>query len=154
MANTIKHEFERITGISVTATYMPKGETHNPTSLQTGTCGVYAFVTDSHCLKVGKAGKRSKARWNSHHYNLDKTTPSTLPKSILKNKSSIKQLFSNEFHAGIDGLNKASMQNWIKANTSRMEFLIEDGGDRYALNLLEALAQYHLKPIFEGRPDN
>ena len=34
---------------------------------------------------------------------------------------------------------------------SRLEFLIEEQDDGVALNLLEALVQFHLKPIFEGR---
>ncbi|MBF0232978.1 MAG: hypothetical protein HQK65_08060 [Desulfamplus sp.] len=79
IANTIKAEFERLTSVDVSVTFMQKGKSHNPTTLQTGWCGVYAFMNEKCCFKVGKAGAKSKARWNSHHYNLDKSTPSTLP---------------------------------------------------------------------------
>lgn len=151
IANLIKSEFERLTKIDVSAIYMPKGSSHKPTTLQSGMCGVYVFMTETHCFKVGKAGSKSKARWNSHHYNLDETTPSTLPKSIIKNKNRFKKCFTVESHQEIDALDKSNVQEWIKNNMSRIEFLFKDDGDSFALNLLEALAQYHLKPIFEGK---
>lgn len=150
-ADLIKTEFERLTKISVSATYMAKGQAHKPTTLQTGTCGVYVFMNDQHCFKVGKAGSNSKARWNSHHYNLDETTPSTLPKSIIKNKTRFKKCFPVESHQEIDALEKSNVQKWIKGNMCRIEFLFKDNGDSFTLNLLEALAQFHLKPIFEGK---
>ncbi|MEI7614581.1 MAG: hypothetical protein WCK63_16905 [Betaproteobacteria bacterium] len=151
IADTIKAQFERLTNMSVSATFIKSGKSHNPTTLQTGWCGVYVFMNDNCCFKVGKAGAKSKARWNSHHYNLDETTPSTLPKSILKHKEQFKNQFPVEKHTEIDCLSKLSIQDWIKNNMSRIEFLIEDCGDSFVLGLLEALAQYHLKPIFEGK---
>lgn len=151
IADRIKAEFERITGVTVSATFMDKGEAHSPTMLKKGFCGVYAFMAGEYCFKVGKAGPKSKARWNSHHYNLDETTPSTLPKSIRKNLATFKNIFPREQHGEIDALDKATIQDWIKTNLGRIEFLIADSGDNFTLNLLEALAQYHLKPIFEGR---
>lgn len=151
IANLIKTEFERLTKMDVSATYMDKGQTHKPTTLQSGMCGVYVFMTDKNCFKVGKAGSKSKARWNSHHYNLDKTTPSTLPKSIIKNKIKFKNFFPAASHPGIDAMDKSNVQEWIKKNMSRIEFLFRDNGDSFTLNLLEALAQFHLKPVFEGK---
>jgi hypothetical protein len=151
IANQIKAEFERLTNIEVSATYMKNGSSHTPTTLQKGMCGVYVFMNEQHCFKVGKAGAKSKARWNSHHYNLDETTPSTLPKSILKNKDRFKLCYPNEAHDNINALAKANIQQWIKTNISRIELLIQDTNDSFALNLLEALAQFHLKPIFEGK---
>lgn len=151
VANSIKAEFEGLTDLKVSVVFMQNGVTHSPTTLQTGMCGVYVFMSGEHCFKVGKAGSKSKARWNSHHYNLDETTPSTLPKSIIKNKSKFKGLFPIEKHQEIDALNKSSIQEWIKNNLSRIEFLMEDNGDPSALNLLEALAQYRLQPMFEGK---
>jgi hypothetical protein len=150
-SNRIAEEFKSITGIEVSPTFMPNGPEHNPTSLQTGLCGVYAFMAGDYCFKVGKAGPKSKARWNSHHYNLDETTPSTMPKSILKNIDRFKACFPDTKYSEIDQLNKGNIQQWIKGNMSRIEFLMNDQGDGIALNLLEALVQFHLKPIFEGR---
>ena len=151
VADSIKKEFEGLTGLKVSAVFMQNGTNHKPTTLQTGMCGVYVFMAGEHCLKVGKAGSNSKARWNSHHYNLDETTPSTLPKSIIKNKLRFKSLFPTEMHQEIDALKKTNIQGWIKSNLSRIEFLMPDNGDSLALNLLEALAQYRLHPIFEGK---
>ena len=151
IANSIKAEFEHLTSIKISADFMQKGTDHNPTTLQTGDCGVYVFMVGEHCVKVGKAGSQSKARWSSHHYNLDKTTPSTLPKSIIKNKVKFKELFSSEQHHEIDSLTKSNIKKWIKNNLSRIEFLIKDNEDSFALNLLEALAQYRLQPLFEGK---
>lgn len=151
VAKEIAQEFKRITDVEISATFMPSGPGHNPTSLQKGMCGVYAFMSGDCCFKVGKAGPKSKARWNSHHYNLDETTPSTMPKSIIKNRALFKRCFAEAKHGEIDQLSKENIQQWIKDNMSRMEFLIKDQGDGLALNLLEALVQFRLKPIFEGR---
>lgn len=151
IANIIKADFERLTSIIVSAIFMQMGQSHNPTSLKAEQSGVYVFMNDNCCFKVGKAGEKSKARWNSHHYNLDETTPSTMPKSIMKYKEKLKSQYPLEKHTEIDFLSKNNIQNWIKNNMSRIEFIIADNNDPFALNLLEALAQYHLKPIFEGK---
>lgn len=151
IANAIKNDFESLTGIAVIANFYLKGVAHAPSMLQNGMCGVYAFLGEKCCFKVGKAGPKSKARWNSHHYNLDETTPSTLPKSILRNKERVKQEFPAEIHSTIDELTKSNIQQWMRNNTSRLEFLIQHDGDMSTLNLLEAIAQYRLKPIFEGK---
>jgi len=151
IAETIKIEFERLTKLSISATFMKSGNNHIPTTLQNRYCWVYVFMNDSCCFKVGKAGPKSKARWNSHHYNLDETTPSTLTKSIMKHKDLFKSKYPAEKHVEIDSLSKSNIQEWIKENISRIEFLIQDSEDSFALSLLEALAQFHLKPVFEGR---
>ena len=45
------------------------------------------------------------------------------------------------------------MKNWIQNNTNRIEFLINNMNDNidFDTNLLEALIQFELKPIFEGK---
>lgn len=151
LAMEIAEEYMRITGIEVSVAFMPNGPDHSPTSLQAGMCGVYAFLAGDCCVKVGKAGPKSKARWNSHHYNLDETTPSAMTKSIIKNRGQFKKCYPDTKHREIDRLDKQNIQQWIKSNMDRMEFLMKYQGDGIALNLLEALVQYRLKPIFEGR---
>ena len=150
MANKIKSEFERITNIACEAKFMRAGTEHEPTTLGRSKCGVYVFLNDSHCFKVGKAGPKSQARWNSHHYCLDETTPSTLPKSILKNKPKFKKCFPADKHSGIDDIKKENIRAWITNNLSRIELVIPKQEDRFALSLLESIAQYELRPIFEG----
>jgi hypothetical protein len=150
IANKIKTEFEKITSLSCAATFMKANVDHEPTTLNKSKSGVYVFLNDSHCFKVGKAGSNSQARWNSHHYNLDKTTPSTMPKSILKHKARFKECFPSDKHYSIDNINKENIRSWVIENLSRIEFIISKQEDKFALNLLEAIAQYELKPIFEG----
>ena len=130
---------------------MDKGNSHKPTTLQKGMCGVYVFMLSEHCFKVGKAGIKSHARWNSHHYNLDTSTPSTLSKSIINNRLRFKEYFPTEKHQEIDMLDKSNIQDWLKNNLARIEFLMEENENLFALNLLEALVQFRLKPIFEGK---
>ena len=74
-----------------------------------------------------------------------------MPKSVIKNRDRFKKCFPEGKHSEIDQLEKKNIQQWIKGNMSRMEFLMKDQDDGLALNLLEALVQFHLKPIFEGR---
>jgi hypothetical protein len=58
--------------------------------------GVYVFFKDNVCFKVGKAGTESQARWNSHHYNLYKSTPSTFTKSFLIDLPNFINYFDDE----------------------------------------------------------
>ncbi len=151
LADSLQLEFLKITGIKVEAIFLPKGALHQPSSLPTGMQGVYVFFTDANCFKVGKAGPKSKARWNSHHYNLDETTPSAFTKSIVKNRRKFKSYFSDSQHSEIDQLEKSNIGDWIRNNISRIEFLLPEKEGRYALSLLEALVQFRLKPEYEGR---
>ena len=69
--------FEKITEIKL-RTCFNCGH-HSISKLEKGEQGVYIFlVGDKHYLKVGKVGCNSDARWNSHHYTLNRTA-SALP---------------------------------------------------------------------------
>lgn len=149
--SNINSAFESITGSSVEVRFQQNGDSHRPTVLPKDMQGVYVFLTEDHCFKVGKAGPKSKARWNSHHYNLDTKTPSTFAKSIVKDKNHFKSYFAKDKHSEIDGLNKENIKDWIRANISRIEFLLPEENGPLELNFLEALIQYKLKPIYEGK---
>lgn len=151
LAGRLQLEFLQITGIKVEARYFTKGPLHQPSALPSGSQGVYVFLTDFHCFKVGKAGPKSKARWNSHHYNLDESTPSAFTKSIIKNRERFKSYFSESQHTEIDQLEKSNIGDWIRNNISRIELLLPESEGGYALNLLEALVQYRLNPKYEGK---
>lgn len=138
--------------------------------------GVYVFIVDrEHCLKVGFAGKKSPPRWNSQHYNLDHSTPSTLPKSILKDaenfvkylSTSIDEKKTTDFLSVLreakQYLNKHPRQRiekdlsdkirlWLQNNTSRMEFKIsaKDKESRFAARFLESFLHFLLTPRYEG----
>ncbi len=151
LANRLKAEFTRFTGISCEAVYMEMGKKHKPTKLENNKKGVYVFIYGNYCFKVGKAGPKSQARWNSHHYNLDETTPSTLPKSIKRDTDRFKRFFPLEKHQEIDSLNPNNVKDWIQNNISRIEFKISSDESDYALNFLESLIQFRLMPEYEGK---
>lgn len=151
LANRLKTEFINLTGIDCIAVYMEMGKEHIPTTLSTSEKGVYVFLYGNYCFKVGKAGAKSQARWNSHHYNLDKTTPSTFPKSIKKDIARFKCFFPVEKHDEIDNLTLGNVKEWIRNNTSRIEFKISSSESDYALNFLESLLQFRLMPEYEGK---
>jgi hypothetical protein len=109
-----------------------------PSSLPKGRFGVYVFMFGDRCLKVGKAGPKSSARFCGQHYGIN--APSTLAKSLLKLQSSI----------GVTGLDVTSVKAWICENTARINFLIPAKHGIFALSLLEAFVQCRLRPEYEG----
>ena len=181
LANELSKKFTELTKIKCEAKYFEKGEKHIPTKLDENKKGVYVFfLNENVCFKVGKANSNSQARWNSHHYNLDRTTPSTLTKSILSHLTRLKEYFNNEeinkFEVILEkynlneknirkeikameqeNVNKMSIElnlkEWIENNIHRIEFVLDNTNDEidFDTNLLEALIQFELKPIFEGK---
>ena len=69
-------------------------------------------------------------------------------KEILKNHNLLKTTQE------IDLISNENIERWIKENMFRIEFVIEFNEKPLELNLLEALAQFYLNPIFEGRKVN
>lgn len=113
---------------------------HNPPpSLPTGKLAVYVFMFGDQCLKVGKAGAKSAARFCNQHYGANRA-PSTLAKSLLKNQGAI----------GVNGLDDTNVETWICQNTARVNFLIPSKYGAFTLSLLEAFVQCRLRPEFEG----
>lgn len=109
-----------------------------PSSLPAGKLAVYVFTLGERCLKVGKAGPNSAARFCSQHYGTN--APSTLAKSLLKLQSSI----------GVSGVNEENVKAWICEHTQRANFLIPSKYGVFALSLLEAFVHCRLQPEFEG----
>jgi len=109
-----------------------------PGSLPLGKSAVYVFFWHGQCLKVGKAGPRSNARYTSQHY-LPGSSASNLSRSLLLAQESL----------GLD-LDQASVAQWIRANTERWNFLLDSSLGIPALTLLEAFLQCRLRPRFEG----
>lgn len=109
-----------------------------PSSLPVGKLAVYVFMYIDKCLKVGKAGPNSAARYCSHHYGFN--APSTLAKSLLKRQAEI----------GVSGLTEQSAKAWICQHTTRLDFLMPSRHGVFVLSLLEAFVQCRLQPVFEG----
>ena len=118
--------------IKDSATYRHK----KPTSLQNDEAAVYMFLTRDAFLKIGKANKKSNARYTSHHYGFN--APSTLAKSLCVNK--IVKLESDA-------------REWILNNTRRINILINctDKDSKWATGLIEAIMHYKYRPRYEGK---
>ncbi len=112
---------------------------HCPRSLPAGRMGAYVFLWGDECLKVGKAGPSSHARYRYQHYRPGSSN-SNLAKSILKEPGRL----------GISGIDESNVGKWIKGNTDRVNILLDDDAGMPVLNLLEAFLQCRLKPRFEG----
>lgn len=110
-----------------------------PTSQPVSKMAVYVFLWGDQCLKVGKAGPRSQARYTSQHYN-PKSSSSNLAKSILKEKSKL----------ALSHLDETSVGDWVSRETNRINFLVDENLGIPVLTLLEAFLQCRLKPRFEG----
>ena len=120
-----------------------------PSSMPPGTQAVYAFILGEHCLKVGKAGPKTQARFTSQHYG--KNAPSTLAKSILKHRVQVESLLPRRRSQELDDLDHNSIGTWIETNTSRLHVFIPASLGGLALGLVEGFVQCRLDPVFEGR---
>jgi hypothetical protein len=110
-----------------------------PKSLPAEKMAVYVFYWGNQCLKVGKAGPKSEARYTSQHYGLN--APSTLAKSLLKHKADMRIS---------EKITKDTVGDWIKKNTGRINFLMPVRVGIHSLSLLEIFLQCRLQPRFEG----
>ncbi len=110
-----------------------------PTALPNGKLAVYVFMWKEQCLKIGKVGVNSQARYTSQHYS-PKSSQSNLAKSLLAARSELGLLAVSETDVGA----------WIKANTDRLNFLLSVDCGVPVLTLLEVFLQCRLRPKFEG----
>jgi hypothetical protein len=121
-----------------------------PSRLPIGKHGVYWFTLRGCCLKVGKVGPLSAARYTSQHHN-PQSSNSNLAKSILKSRDRLKKGVPEELHAAIDAISEETVGSWIEQNCTRFNVLIDAKLDDFALTLLESVVQSRFRPIFEGR---
>lgn len=119
-----------------------------PRKLPLGSQAVYAFLLGDRCLKVGKAGPKTQARFTSQHYGMH--APSTLAKSILTNRQWLAEMLPAERCNEVEDIDEATVGAWIQRNTSRLHVFLPTATGALALSLLEAFVQCRLKPMFEG----
>jgi hypothetical protein len=110
-----------------------------PTFLPRGKMAVYVFMWGERCLKVGKVGAKSQARYTSQHYSPGSSN-SNLAKSLLASRERL----------GLQHLSDATVGAWIKTNVDRHNFLLDETTGIPVLTLLEAFLQCRLRPLFEG----
>lgn len=114
-----------------------------PTRLPTGKMAVYVFSMADLCLKVGKVGPNSHARFTSQHYN-PASSNSNLAKSLLGCDN---WDFCPEPNPPLE---ISSVGSWIKQYTERYNFYFDASRGRELLSLFEAYLQCKLHPRFEG----
>jgi hypothetical protein len=125
---------------------------HRPHKLPEDKCAVYVFslaqaygkrcpAGPGRVLKVGKAGPKSNARFQSQHYDPGRA-PSTLAAMLVNSKILWPYL-------GITELTSRQVQDWIRHNTDRDNFYV-DSNDAIVLAELERYIKGRLGPIFEG----
>ena len=148
-AEQIAAEFTDLSGVGCEVRFLKRGKTHKASALKENQEGVYVFLNDWYCLKVGKVGSKSQARWGSQHYLLDEGTRSSLPKSFMKDEEKFKKAFNNT--QDIRTICKETIREFVENNTDRVEFVLSDQKDHRAVNLLEAYVQFKLNPVYEGK---
>ena len=125
---------------------------HKGKALPSSDCAVYVFTLSegygkrtgagaNRALKVGKAGPKCNARFQSQHYS-SRAAPSTLAATLLK--AQILWPF-----IGISSLDEAMVRRWIENNTDRDNFYLASS-DAHLLGKLETYLKGRLGPIFEG----
>lgn len=110
-----------------------------PSNLPVGKAGVYVFVYNEQCFKVGKVGSKSKARFTSQHYN-PKSSVSNLAKSVLGDFEKL----------GLKGINELNVGDWVKDNCHRINFFVDVSCGISVVTLLEVFLQCRLNPRYEG----
>jgi len=120
-----------------------------PSALPDNSQAVYAFLLSGHCLKVGKAGPKTQARFTSQHYGMN--APSTLARSILSHRKRVAALLPRGRQHEVDALDEESIGVWIERNTTRFHVFLPTRVGALALSLLEAFIQCRLRPLFEGK---
>ncbi len=117
-----------------------------PPSLPKGKMAVYVFFLtgdQGKCLKVGKVGHKSQARYTSQHYN-PSSSNSNLSKSIISAREELRE------ELGLSDVSESNVGTWIKNNVDRANILINSEYGMPVLALLESFLQCRLNPQFEG----
>lgn len=99
---------------------------------------VYTFKFNGEYLKIGKAGKKSRARLQHHHYN-PASSPSNLALSLLLDVTMKEYNITNE-----------DVGAWIKNNVERVDIEIDEDAGVFVQNYIEAALHCMFRPKYEG----
>jgi hypothetical protein len=110
-----------------------------PSKLPEGYSAIYifAYIKDKECefLKIGKVNKKSTARFVSQHYGF--SAPSTLAKSLCKDKRFVLQ-----------GVSESNVKEWMLNNLHRINVYVKS--NKAQTELIEAMLHYAFRPTYEG----
>ena len=126
--------------------------THRPHALPAGKCAVYVFSLSERygrqcpagahrVLKVGMAGLKSNARFQSQHYN-PRSVGSTVAGVLLQSRVLWPYL-------GVKNLPEDEAGSWLRENADRENFYLE-AVDAGLLRDLERYVRARLGPVLEG----
>lgn len=144
--------------------------------LENGKMGIYMFCYrykgKEVFLKIGKAGEKTKARFSTQHYCVNKTK-STLAKSLIKSiqediidnkvleeiKQEITKIITKEEMMQIldnsDNINlkeqKEKIKDWMKKNLTKINIVLDASLENRVLSFFEEYFIFKYNPIFEGK---
>lgn len=144
--------------------------------LENGKMGIYMFCYrykgKEVFLKIGKAGEKTKARFSTQHYCVNKTK-STLAKSLIKRiqediidnkvleeiKQEITKIITKEEMMQIldnsDNINlkeqKEKIKDWMKKNLTKINIVLDASLENRVLSFFEEYFIFKYNPIFEGK---
>lgn len=144
--------------------------------LEDGKMGIYMFCyryKDKEVfLKIGKAGEKTKARFSTQHYCINKTK-STLAKSLIKSiqedrldnkvleeikqeitaiitKEEMKQILDNLDNSNLKE-KKDGIKDWMKSKLTKINIVLDASLGNRVLSFFEEYFIFKYNPIFEGR---
>lgn len=144
--------------------------------LEDGKMGIYMFCymyKDKEVfLKIGKAGEKTKARFSTQHYCINKTK-STLAKSLIKSiqedrldnkvleeikqeitaiitKEEMKQILDNSDNSNLKD-KKDGIKDWMKDNLTKISIVLDASLENRVLSFFEEYFIFKYNPIFEGK---
>lgn len=144
--------------------------------LEDGKMGIYMFCyryKDKEVfLKIGKAGEKTKARFSTQHYCINKTK-STLAKSLIKSiqedridnkvleeikqeitaiitKEEMKQILDNSDNSNLKD-KKDRIKGWMKENLTKINIVLDASLGNRVLSFFEEYFLFKYNPIFEWK---
>ena len=113
---------------------------HERSELPKGQAAVYVFSTKDCVLKIGKAEQNAQVQYNSQYYI--NSTSETLAKSLLNCNS-----------LGLYSLTIENVGDWIKKNTTRVNFILSPAysGSKEILDMLAIFVEKQLQHLYDPR---
>lgn len=109
---------------------------------------LYVFRFQDLCLKVGRAGPNSRARFTTHHYT--GSTAYSLPNVINDCAEPLATELSRGEVQTLEALPVDRVGEWVAKNCGRINILFPSDHPRTTAKLLEAVLQARFDPCYEG----